>query len=60
MRRRQFLALCSSSAGSVLLSRCGRGQTQTAPKPQVKRPKLHTSRNGVLELDLRPAFGDLT
>lgn len=52
MRRRQFLALCTSSAGSVLLSRCGRGQTQTSPKPQVKRPKLHTSRNGVLELDL--------
>lgn len=56
MRRRQFLALCTSSAGSVLLSRCGRGQTQTAPEPQVKRPKLHTSRNGVLELDLEASF----
>ncbi|KAI9129961.1 multicopper oxidase family protein [Acaryochloris sp. CCMEE 5410] len=59
MQRRQFLALCASSAGSVLLSRCGRGQTQTAPEPQVKRPKLHTSRNGVLELDLEASAREI-
>ena len=59
MQRRQFLALCASSAGSVLLSRCGRGQTQSPPKSQVKYPKLHTSRDGVLELDLEASFREI-
>ncbi|MGR3277518.1 multicopper oxidase family protein [Acaryochloris marina NIES-2412] len=52
MRRRQLLALCASGAGAVLLSRCSRGQTQSSPQSQVNLPKLHTSTNGLLKLDL--------
>lgn len=56
LNRRQFLALSASSAGTVLLSQCSRGQTQTPPKPRSNVPKLHTSNGGLLELDLEASL----
>lgn len=54
LNRRQFLALTASSAGAVLLSQCSRGQT--APKAPLSLPKLHTSSNGVLDLELEASY----
>ncbi len=55
LNRRQFLAL-SGGAGSVLLSQCGRGQTQNPSKPLVDTSKRHTSSGGLLELDLESSL----
>ncbi|MGB7415672.1 MAG: multicopper oxidase family protein [Thermosynechococcaceae cyanobacterium] len=52
LNRRQFLALSASSAGAVLLSQCDRDQIQANPELQRNFPKLYTSSNGSLALDL--------
>ena len=56
LNRRQFLALSASSVGTVLLSQCSRGQTQTPSKPPVNVSKRHTSNGGLLELDLEASL----
>lgn len=52
INRRQFLALSASSAGAVLLSQCGIGQTQQKSRPFTSLAPVYTSENGLLELDL--------
>lgn len=56
LNRRQFLTLSASSAGAVLLSQCSRGQTQTVPKAPLSLPKLHTSKDGLLDLKLEASY----
>ena len=56
LNRRQFLTLSASSTGAVLLSQCSRGETQAIPKAQVSLPKLHTSKDGLLDLELEASY----
>ncbi|PZD71019.1 Blue copper oxidase CueO [Acaryochloris thomasi RCC1774] len=56
LNRRQFLVLSASSAGAVLLSQCSRGQTQTVPKAPLSLPKLYTSKDGLLDLELEASY----
>lgn len=56
LNRRQFLALSASNAGTVILSQCSRGQSQPAPKAPLSLPKLHTSTNGLLDLELEASY----
>ncbi|MEC4985298.1 MAG: multicopper oxidase family protein [Oscillatoria sp. PMC 1068.18] len=52
LNRRKFLVLSASSAGAVLLSQCGRGQSQESNNSPISRAPVYTSQNNLLELDL--------
>ncbi|MEL6166887.1 MAG: twin-arginine translocation signal domain-containing protein, partial [Cyanobacteria bacterium J06628_3] len=61
INRRQFLALSLAGAGGAVVTSCVRGNSsQSSPKaslkPAIDLPKLHTSKNGLLEVDLEASY----
>ena len=61
MNRRQFLALSLAGAGGAIVSSCVRGNSSQSSqkvslKPAIDLPKLHTSKNGLLEVDLEASY----
>jgi len=56
LNRRQFLSLSASSAGAILLSQCGKFQSQPIEKSQISLPQVYSSADGLLAVDLSASY----